>query len=211
MSDRAIDQKLVNSFREGNLNAYVELVDKYTQKVHNLAFRISRNEEDTEEIIQDVFVTVYQKIDKFEGKAAFSSWLYRITANTAFMKLRKRKQHQVVSIEDAIEGGTDTIIPSADDTNIMGLTHEVREYIEKALDYLPAEYRAIFVLRDVDGMSNQDVAEILGITVPAVKSRLHRSRLMLRKKLQRFYSDYTNQDKISYGPNYNRDQAIVAA
>jgi RNA polymerase sigma-70 factor, ECF subfamily len=202
MSEKAIDFKLVNEFREGRLESYVELVNKYTQKVHNLAFRISRNEEDTEEIVQDVFITVYNKIDKFEGKAAFSSWLYRITANAAFMKLRKRKQHQVVSLEDAIEGGTETLVPATDHTESMGLQHEIRGFLERALEHLPAEYRAIFVLRDVDGLSNQDVSEILGITVPAVKSRLHRSRLMLRKKLQRFYQDYINHDKISYGPLY---------
>jgi len=204
MSERILDLHLVNTFRGGNLEAFVELVNKYTQKVHNLAFRISRNEEDTEEIVQDVFVTVYNKIDKFEGKAAFSSWLYRITANTAFMKLRKRKQYQVVSLEDAVEGGTENMIPAADETSFIGLQHEIREFLERALEHLPAEYRAIFVLRDVDGLSNQDVAEILGITIPAVKSRLHRSRLMLRKKLQRFYADYTNHDRISYGPMYTR-------
>lgn len=204
MSEKSTDLKLVEDFRRGDLEAYAELVSKYTQKVHNLAFRISRNEEDTEEIVQDVFVTVYNKIDKFEGKAAFSSWLYRITANTAFMKLRKRKQHQVVSLEDAIEGGTETLIPAALETASMGLQHEIREFVERALEFLPTEYRTIFVLRDVDGLSNQDVADILGITVPAVKSRLHRSRLMLRKRLQRFYADYTNHDRISYGPMYSR-------
>jgi RNA polymerase sigma-70 factor, ECF subfamily len=206
LSDKSIDQELVKAMREGDLNAYSELVNKYTQKVHNLAFRISRNEEDTEEIVQDVFVTVYNKIDKFEGKAAFSSWLYRITANTAFMKLRKRKQHLTVSLEEFNKSNNDYNPISAPLSNSLELgvpssLHEVRESIEKALFFLPHEYRSIFVLRDVDGLSNQDVSSILGITVPAVKSRLHRSRLMLRKKLQRFYQDYVSDDRIIYGPN----------
>lgn len=189
-SERAIDLGLVLAFRNGDLQAYVDLVRKYTQKVHNLAFRITRNLEDTEEIVQDVFVTVYKKIDKFECKAAFSSWLYRITANTAFMKLRKRKQFNVVSLEDDNENSLENLIGDVDNGDYRSYQHQVREVIEKALSMMPEEYRAIFVLRDFDGLSNQDVADILGITVPAVKSRLHRSRLMLRKKLGRFYAEY---------------------
>jgi RNA polymerase sigma-70 factor, ECF subfamily len=204
ISDKALDQELVQSLRNGDLSAYCELVEKYTPKVHNLAFRISRNEEDTEEIVQDVFVTVYNKIDKFEGKAAFSSWLYRITANTAFMKLRKRKQHLTISLEEFSKGSSEFCsqpIVTPSEPGISTSRHEVRESIEKALFFLPYEYRSIFVLRDVDGLSNQDVSSILGITVPAVKSRLHRSRLMLRKRLHRFYLDYVSEDRIAYGNN----------
>ena len=202
MSEKAIDQELVTALRGGDLSAFSEIVDRYTQKVSNLAYRISRNEEDTEEIVQDVFVTVFNKIDKFEGKAAFSSWLYRITANTAFMKLRKRKQHLTVSLEDALQNNNEHSIGHPTEAPLSSSRHEVREALEKALQYLPLEYRAIFVLRDVDGLSNQDVSSILGITVPAVKSRLHRSRLMLRKRLQRFFSDYCSEDRISYGPAF---------
>jgi len=210
MSDKATDLLLVDSFRKGDLAAYCELVNRYNQKVHNLAFRISRNEEDTEEIVQDVFITVFKKIDKFEGKAAFSSWLYRITANTAFMKLRKRKQSQSVSFEDALEGGPENFLVAPDDSAILGSRQEIRDTLEKALEQLPPEYRAIFVLRDVDGLSNQEVADILNITVPAVKSRLHRSRLMLRKRLQKFYADLTTEDRISYGPKFAHAIQVAA-
>lgn len=198
---KANDSTLIELFRKGDLNAYVELVDRYSQKVHNLAYRISRNEEDTEEIVQDVFVTVYNKIDKFEGKAAFSSWLYRITANTAFMKLRKKKQTPAMSLEDLVEGNPETLFPAEDNSRGLGLQQEIRAALESALEILTPEYRAIFILRDVDGLSNQEVAGILGITVPAVKSRLHRSRLMLRKKLRRFFTDYQSEEFISYGPS----------
>jgi RNA polymerase sigma-70 factor, ECF subfamily len=209
VSERSVDLQLVIQMREGSEEAFCEIVSRYTQKVHNLAFRISRNEEDTEEIVQDVFVTVYNKIDKFEGKAAFSSWLYRITANTAFMKLRKRKQHLSISFEEAVEVCGETSIVEVADIPFPGSQRELRDVLEQALTILPAEYRAIFVLRDVDGLSNQDVSGILGITVPAVKSRLHRSRLMLRRRLQRFFNDYMSEDRISYGsamsphPEYN--------
>jgi RNA polymerase sigma-70 factor, ECF subfamily len=202
-TEKETDNVLVQALREGDLTAFGEIYNKYTQKVHSLAYRISRSEEDTDEIVQDVFVTIFKKIDKFEGKAAFSSWLYRITANTAFMKLRKRKQHVSVSFEEALESGVDSYLAPSTELPIIGSRREIQDALEKALNQLPAEYRTIFVLRDVDGLSNQDVSGILGITVPAVKSRLHRSRLMLRKRLQRFYLDYTSEDRIAYGPSYN--------
>jgi RNA polymerase sigma-70 factor, ECF subfamily len=202
MNSRHTDTNLITEIRNGDSDAFLELVERYTQKVHNLAFRISRNEEDTEEIVQDVFVTVHTKLDRFEGKSAFSSWLYRITANTAFMKLRKKKQTPAVSLEDLVEGNPETLFASEETPKLQGLHHELRQALEEALEILPYEYRAIFVLRDVDGLSNQEVSEILGITVPAVKSRLHRSRLMLRKKLKRLHTDYQSEETIHYGSGH---------
>lgn len=196
------DSQLVDSFRAGDKDAFVELLNRYSEKVHNLSIRITRSEEDAEEVLQDVFVTVYNKIDRFEGKSAFSSWLYRITVNTSFMKLRKRKQSTAISIEEVSPGIRDNWVGKRSDTadiNYICSRHELREELEKAIAKLPEEYRVIFVLRDVDGLSNQEVGEILNLSVPAVKSRLHRSRLMLRKRLQRFYDDYSNEESIAYG------------
>ena len=194
MTTKVTDNEVIESFRAGDIEAFHEIVTRYTQRVHNLAHRISRNEEDTEEIVQDVFVTVYNKINKFEGKSAFSSWLYRITANAALMKLRKRKQTSSVSLDELAEVGGIELVAN-DDTAEFCSQKEVRTVLEKALGCLPADYRAIFVLRDVDKLSNQEVSDILGISVPAIKSRLHRSRLMLRKRLSRFYEDYTEGNK----------------
>jgi RNA polymerase sigma-70 factor (ECF subfamily) len=196
------DDALVEGIRKGDSESFNEIVQRYSQKALNLAMRITRSQEDAEEILQDVFVTVFHKIAKFEGKSAFSSWLYRITVNTAFMKLRKRKQTPAVSLEEVSPGVKESwvgpTIESAD-TDALSSRHELREALEKAIGRLPGEYRVIFVLRDVDGLSNQEVGEILNLSVPAVKSRLHRSRLMLRKKLQRFYDDYTDNSYISLG------------
>ncbi|RMG44897.1 MAG: sigma-70 family RNA polymerase sigma factor [Candidatus Dadabacteria bacterium] len=197
------DSQLVESLKNGDQASFVELLNRYSEKVHNLAMRIARNEQDAEEIFQDVFVTVYHKIDKFEGKSAFSSWLYRITVNTAFMKLRKRKKHQAVSFDELAGGINEGYSGNRSDTcdiNYISSRHELRQALEDAIRRLPDDYKTIFVLRDVDGLSNQEVGEILGLSVPAVKSRLHRSRLMLRKRLRKFYDDYNN-DQISYGLN----------
>lgn len=195
INETTTDKQLVALLQKGNQEAFLEIVSRYTQKVHNLAMRITRNAEDTEEILQDVFVTVYKKISLFEGKSAFSSWLYRITANTAFMKLRKRKSAPVTSIEDFNSSVKESWMSNRteeSDINTICSKHELRDRLEQALMDLPEEYRLIFVLRDIDGLSNEEVSDVTKLTVPAVKSRLHRSRLMLRKKLFSFYSEYTN-------------------
>lgn len=204
MTEQISDIVLVESFRAGEDASFLELLNRYTQKVHNLAMRITRNPEDAEEVLQDVFVTIYNKIDKFEGKSAFSSWLYRITVNTAFMKLRKRRQNQAISIEEIAPNIRESWVgdrSDQSDVNFICSRHELRAELEYAVSRLPGEYRVIFILRDIDGLSNQEVGEILNLSVPAVKSRLHRSRLMLRKRLQKYHADYRRSDIILYGPN----------
>jgi RNA polymerase sigma-70 factor, ECF subfamily len=191
------DVQLINRFKNGSLDAYEELIARYSQKAFNLAMRFTRNQEDAEEVLQDVFATVYRKIAGFEGKSAFSSWLYRVIVNAAFMKLRKRKQFNAISLEDLTPSMRTAYVDQdsplrVGSTNVTG-SREMREVLQNAIDRLPDQYRAVFILRDVDGLSNQEAGEILGLSVPAVKSRLHRSRLMLRKRLQRYYDDFTGQ------------------
>ena len=196
------DTELVAMFRKGDHAAFSELISRYSEKAHNLAMRFTRNQEDAEEVLQDVFITVYNKIDGFKGESAFSSWLYRITVNTSFMKLRKRKQTAAVSLEEITPSVKESWVANrsdAADVNYLYSRHELRAELDEAIQRLPEEYRIIFMLRDVDGLSNQEVGEILNISVPAVKSRLHRSRLMLRKRLARFYEDYSSNEKIAYG------------
>lgn len=190
------DSELVELVRGGDVAAFGEIISRYSEKAHNLAMRITRSQEDAEEVLQDVFVTVFNKIDSFKGESAFSSWLYRITVNTSFMKLRKRKQAAAVSLEEITPSVKESWVANRSDScdvNYLCSRHELRDELDQAVQRLPEEYRIIFVLRDVDGLSNQEVGEILNISVPAVKSRLHRSRIMLRKKLQKFYEDYTSQ------------------
>ncbi len=192
---RITDKELVQRFKKGSLEAFEELVSRHESKVYNIAMRYTRSPEDTEEVVQDVFTTLYRKIDSFKGKSAFSSWLYRIVVNAAFMKLRKRKQGQAVSIEDlsstARQQYVDMDYMLGRQSEASTLDGELREVLEQAISRLPDQYRAVFILRDVDGLSNQEVSEILELSIAAVKSRLHRSRLMLRKKLQRYYDEYS--------------------
>ncbi len=199
------DLELIAQFRKGCTTSFEAIVSRYETKVHNLAMRLTRNAEDAEEVLQDVFVTVYRKIEGFEGKAKFSSWLYRITVNAAFMKLRKRKQDQSISLDDMLPHLQNKAITQKNAfgacSDSLALNNEIKDALEAAIKKLPDDYRAVFILRDIDGLSNKEVGEILGLSIPAVKSRLHRSRLMLRKRLRRFYEDYINDSKIvSFGP-----------
>lgn len=202
------DKELVALIKKGKEDAFQEIMSRYTQKVYNLAMRLTRNVEDTEEVLQDVFITVYNKIHMFEGKSQFSSWLYRVTANTAFMKLRKRKNAEILSFDEVGSQIQETLVgTSSEDCDIdyMSTKHELRTLLESSISRLPEEYKNIFILRDVDGLSNEEVAETLALTVPAVKSRLHRARLILRKRLQRYYEDYSSDEVISIGKNMTRD------
>jgi RNA polymerase sigma-70 factor (ECF subfamily) len=194
MTSTLTDIELVAELQSnGSEAAFAEIMERYSHKVLSLAMRISRSEQDAEEILQDVFITVYRKISKFEGKSAFSSWLFRITANTAFMKLRKRKQTPASSLEELSPSARETVGSTEQcehETSLGGVRVELRERLEAAVENLPEEYRAIFVLRDVDGLSNQEVSDMLGLSLAAVKSRLHRSRLILRKTLRSCYEEY---------------------
>jgi RNA polymerase sigma-70 factor (ECF subfamily) len=203
MLNKLEDTELVKKLQDGNKEAFNELFIRYNQKAFHLALRFSKNEADAEEIIQEVFLNVFRKIKKFEGKSAFSSWLYRITVNTALMKLRKKPKNCVVMQIDEDVCNTEEfcfdVNSSNNQTNYLTIRHELRGKLEVAIKNLPTEYKDIFILRDVDGLSNQEVGDILNISIPAVKSRLHRARLLLKKGLMKYYKDYTNQDMIFDG------------
>ena len=206
------DLELIKRFTNGCTFSFETIVSRYETKVHNLAMRLTRNSEDAEEVLQDVFVTVYRKISGFEGKAKFSSWLYRITVNASFMKLRKRKQDKSVSLDDMLPHLQNKAITQRNAfgarCDSLAMNNEIKDALEGAIEKLPEEYRAVFVLRDIDGLSNKEVGEILNLSIPAVKSRLHRSRLMLRKKLKRFYEDYSEDTKVvSFGPKMIQKKA----
>jgi RNA polymerase sigma-70 factor (ECF subfamily) len=215
MSDSKIsDVGLVDLFKGGEITAFEEIISRYEAKVMNLALRFTRNQEDAEEVMQDVFTTVYRKIDGFRGQSAFSSWLYRIVVNAAFMKLRKKKQSQTVSMEDLAPAVKQYCMERESVTNThsynITVTRELQEVLQRAIDKLPDQYRAVFVLRDVDGLSNQETGEILDLSIPAVKSRLHRSRIMLRKRLQRYYEDFTGNKAVIDEVNDDSAEQVAA-
>ena len=199
------DLDLIQDFRKGDQLAFEELLSRYSSKVFSLASRLTRNNEDAEEVLQDVFVTVHRKIAGFEGKSSFSSWLYRVTVNAAFMKLRKRRQDPAVPLEDIVQQSYPVAaLKSPESTYVDSQTirNEMLEALEVAIRKLPDDYRPVFVLRDVDGLTSREVGRILNLTVPAVKSRLHRSRLMLRRRLSRFFEEpRVRRDSLDFVSN----------
>jgi RNA polymerase sigma-70 factor (ECF subfamily) len=191
-----VDADLVAALRSEAPDAAERLVERFGDRVYRLAMRITGSREDAEEAAQDALWTAARKIGMFKGESAFGSWIYRITANAAYQKLRTRRQK---SAEIAI----DDVMPSLDDdgrhfepmddwthrVDQQALQGELRRVLQEAIDGLPDEYRTALVMHDVEGLSNPDIAETLGISLPAVKSRVHRSRLFVRKKLADYLKD----------------------
>lgn len=185
------DLPLVERVKEGDHAAFTELVRRYEGKVYQLALRLTGNDMDANDVIQDVFLSVFRKIHTFRGHAAFSSWLYRITANAAFARLNQRKRHAAVSLDDVlpiIEESSMHEVGSewSQKPDLALFNKETREALESAIQSLPDDFKTVIVLRDIQNLSNQEVAEVLNLSIPAVKSRLHRARLVLRRQLGEF-------------------------
>ena len=187
-SDR--DYDVLEALRQREPTAAERLVSRYGERAYRLASRITGNRYDAEEVVQDAFLTVVQKIDSFRGESAFGSWLYRIVANAAYQKLRGRQSRRH-------ELSLDEVLPLFDDrgchaapladwshgTEDPAVRAELRTALTSAISALPAAYRTVLVLRDLEGRSTSEIAEMLGLSVALVKTRAHRARLFLRKRL----------------------------
>jgi len=187
------DADLVEALRREAPDAAERLVERFGDRVYRLAMRITGLNEDAEEAAQDALWTAARKIHMFKGESAFGSWIYRITANAAYQKLRTRRQKSSeIALEDvlpSLDGDGLHFEPMDDWTNRVdekALQGELRQVLTEAIDALPPDYRTALVLHDVEGVSNPDIAEALGISLPAVKSRVHRSRLFVRQRLSEF-------------------------
>ena len=183
-----VDEVLVKRAQQGDTAAFDELVRRYTSIVYRVLYKILRHEEDTQDALQDTFVSAYRALPRFRQDARFSTWIYRIATNAALMKARARKNN-MVSLDHPTE---DPDAQSAwelpdwsatPDEEIM--TGETRRIMEDAIQALPPEQRAAFVLHDIQDLSSAETAQAMGITVSAVNSRLHRARVFLRDRIGR--------------------------
>ena len=185
----ATDDALVKRAQQDDERAFGELVTRYESKVYSLAMKMLRNPEDAEDVLQDTFLRAYRGVKSFKGNSTFSTWIYRITANSALMRLRKKQLPQV-SIEDSDERETPIAIADwAPGPAEQLLNQEMQRVMDEAIESLPPEFRQVFILRDIEELSNADVAEILDLSVAAVKSRLHRARLKVRNRLAQYFSE----------------------
>lgn len=180
------DTFLVKRAQEGDARAFEELVRRHEQKVYNITYRMLGREDDASEALQDTFLRAYRFLPKFEFKSSFYTWLYRIATNVSLTRLRKRKEPRMVSLDEPLdeEGTMTRELP--DETRSPATDYQRRELsdaIQRAIDELPPDYRPVIVLRDIEGLTNLEVGQSLNLSVAAVKSRLHRGRMMLREKL----------------------------
>jgi RNA polymerase sigma-70 factor, ECF subfamily len=184
------DLDLLEALQLRDPTAAERLVATYGERAYRLATRITGNGQDAEEVVQDAFWTVVRRIDTFRGESAFGSWLYRIVANAACQKLRGRRgRDRDLSLDEVLpsfDAQGRHVGPIADwsaRVDDHSVQTELRMALTSAIDELPPVSRTMLVLRDVEGLSNLEIAEVLGLSAPIVKSRVHRARLFLRKQL----------------------------
>src|SRR5437762_9794885 len=182
---------LVQAAKQGDVGAFEQLVKRYDRNIFRIAQHITQNREDAEDVVQDAFLKAYQKLDQFQGNSKFYTWLVRIAVNEALMKLRKRKASKTVSIDEDVETDEGFVPREVTDWSPnpeqLYKQAELGDILEKTIQGLPAGFRTVFVLRDVEGLSTEETAEALSLSIPAVKSRLLRARLQLRNRLTKFF------------------------
>jgi RNA polymerase sigma-70 factor (ECF subfamily) len=181
---------LVAAAKGGDISAFETLVGRYERKIFRLAQNITQNKEDAEDVMQEAFLKSYQHLGEFQGNSRFYTWLVRIAVNQALMKLRKRRPNQV-SLDEEVDTGEDTMPREVED---WGPSPEERYkqselggILSSTIAELEPPFRIVFQLRDIEELSTEETAEALGLSIPAVKSRLLRARLKLRQKLNRYF------------------------
>ena len=186
------DSELVAALRRHEPCAADALVDMYGGRAYRLAARITGNAQDAEEAVQDALWSVIRKIDTFRGDSIFSSWLYRIVANAAYSRVRRRRSGRAgLRLDDLLpvfdEHGkhVEPVIDWSVIVDDPAQQTELRMVLAAAIEGLPSSYRAVVLLHDLGGLSYQQISEALGLTIPSVKMRVHRGRLFLRKRLER--------------------------
>ena len=187
---------LVEGLRAGDPAAYRAFVDANSANIYNLALKLLGDEHEAEDVLQETFLSAFRAIDRFEGRSKLSTWLYRIAYNASLMHVRKRERMTTFSLDHPFGGEeqvgepvTRHLVDWSAVPDDQLLTAEARQEMDRAIADLPQTLRSTFVLRDIQGLSGAETAEVLGITVQAVKNRLHRARLRLRGQLTSYFTE----------------------
>jgi RNA polymerase sigma-70 factor, ECF subfamily len=180
-----MDEKiLIENARNGDRKALAELVRNYEQTVYNFSFKICRDPDKAENIMQETFLSIIKSLHQFDGNSKLSTWIYRIVANHCLMAARKQRNRQFVSLDDDDSLYDESELADWSNTpSSTAETAELRNILDDAIQKLSPDYRIVFLLRDVEGLSTEETARITQLSVPAVKSRLHRARAFLRKEI----------------------------
>lgn len=183
---------LVAKAKEGNAEAFTVLVNQYERNIFRLAMNITSNREDAEDVLQETFLKAYTHLGRFQGNSRFYTWVVRIAVNESLMKLRKRRSDRQVSLDEKLETDDDSLLPReivdwGDNPEQRYAKSEWQEILAEATQTLEPAFRTVFMLRDIEQLSTEETAEALGLSVPAVKSRLLRARLKLRQRLNKYF------------------------
>lgn len=197
--DHHVDQLVVRA-KKGDQRAFTELVDLFSERIYNLGLRILKNSDDAADVLQETFLAVYEKIDTFDGRSNFFTWLYRIATNFALMKLRKDKRTVYTDndMEEQFDNPEKVQLHEWQDLPLKDmLNNEFRKRLDTAIDRLPEIYRSVFVLRDLEDLSIKETSKILNITESNVKIRLKRARLYLREELAAYMGELAKERESS--------------
>jgi RNA polymerase sigma-70 factor (ECF subfamily) len=177
--------------------AYEKLLNQYSNRVYRLAMTLVKNNQDAEDVIQEVFITVCSGIDDLKEDKALSSWIYRITVNASLMKIQANGCSEIISFEEDLPrfdpngNHIKPVIDWSESPEEKVSSKELMDFIRKDLDNLPDTYKVVFILRDLEGLSNKAVADVLDMSLTAVKSTLHRARLFMRERLSKYFREIT--------------------
>ena len=182
---------LVRAAKAGNIEAFEQLIKRYDRNVFRIAQHITQNHEDAEDVVQEAFLKSFQNLNNFHEQSKFYTWLVRIAVNEALMKLRRRRTGKMVSLDEDVQTEEDSVPREVADWSPnpeqLYTQAELRDILQKTIQGLPPSFRTVFVLRDVEGLSTEETAEALDLSIPAVKSRLLRARLQLRNRLTKYF------------------------
>lgn len=189
---RKEDAILIEKVKQGGFDAFERIVRKYESRIYSHCVKFLNNQEDTEDVLQETFLQAYRSLGSFRGDAAFSTWLFKIATNGCLMRLRKRKKVDLVSIDKPIEFDGSMvrreIVDWSKNPTLMSNADDLRATLDRIIADLPEDKRIVFIMKDVEGFSNVEIGQILNMTVAAVKSRLHRARLILREELTSYFN-----------------------
>ena len=186
------ENELVAQAQKGDRRALSMLVTEYSERVYNLALKILRNREDAEDVLQETFMTVIEKINMFDGRSTFFTWIYRVATNASLMKLRKKKMVYAEfpdnpELEKSLENTA--FVDLSQDPSFNVDNQELKKILDKAIAELPEIYRTVFILRDLEYLPIRETSRILEISEENVKIRLRRARLFLRNRITEYYSE----------------------
>ena len=191
VSEASDELALVRAAKAGSIEAFEQLIKRYDRNVFRIAQHITQNHEDAEDVVQEAFLKSFQNLNNFQEQSKFYTWLVRIAVNEALMKLRRRRTGKLVSLDEDVQTEEDSVPREVADWSPnpeqLYTQAELRDILQKTIQGLPPSFRTVFVLRDVEGLSTEETAEALDLSIPAVKSRLLRARLQLRNRLTKYF------------------------